>query len=141
MRSFIALLFLVSAISAETLENYKRIVRPEAQVCKEQLGATDVCKVMHGELQKTLYNEKAKCLSACVLERIGVMKNGSWTAVPAEHRLEVYNEVFAGDTNRLEFADRVINDCHEQADQKYRAVGYGCEAAYHAITCLWDLTY
>ncbi|GLH16824.1 Protein of unknown function [Gryllus bimaculatus] len=54
------------------------------------------------------------CLAACVLERLGVMRDGRWTTVPAEKRLQVYHKAFADDVMRLEAADAVINLCHER---------------------------
>ncbi|KAK7871135.1 hypothetical protein R5R35_013353 [Gryllus longicercus] len=69
------------------------------------------------------------------------MRDGRWTTVPAEKRLQVYHKAFADDVMRLEAADAVINLCHERADAKFKGrQGDGCDVAYDAIECFWRHT-
>ncbi|KAK7871446.1 hypothetical protein R5R35_010831 [Gryllus longicercus] len=125
---------LVATSSAETAEVFQKTIRPIAEGCKASAKATDedVETVVH--LKKD-FTPEGKCLMACVLEAIGVMRDG--TMASEEEILKPYRTLFADDPRRLSKADEVVRKCRAEALQKSQK----CDVAYVAAFCTIVNTY
>ncbi|KAK7871450.1 hypothetical protein R5R35_010832 [Gryllus longicercus] len=121
---------LVATSSAETTEGFQKTIRPIAEHCKETVKGTDEDVETAVHLKRDV-TPVGKCLMACVMEAIGMMRNG--TMASEEEILKPYRAVFADDPRRLSKGEEVVKNCRVEALQKFPT--QTCDMAHLAVFC------
>ncbi|GLH13051.1 Odorant binding protein 1 [Gryllus bimaculatus] len=114
----------------ETVVHLKKDFTPEGKSVEQQ----DVETAVHLSRDVT---PVGKCLMACVMEAIGMMRNG--TMASEEEILKPYRSLFADDPRRLSKAEEVVRNCRVEALQKFPT--QTCDMAHLAVFCTLVNTY
>lgn len=108
-----------------SVEERKAMEKSLLSECKTKEGASDadVTAAMAREMPAT---KPAKCMHACMVETIGLVKNGKPSA---EGAIELAKTAFEGNERAMNFVKEVSNECGavEDADR--------CELALKMMIC------
>lgn len=112
-------------VQSLSLEERKAMEKKILEECKTKEGATDadVSSIMAREMPTT---QTAKCLNACMVETVGLVKDGKPSP---EGAVELAKMAYDGDERAMSFAKDIGTDCAHIED------GDRCELAFKMMQC------
>lgn len=112
-------------VQSMTADERKAMEKKILEECKAKEGATDadVTSLMAREMPTT---QTAKCLNACMVETVGLVKDGKPSP---EGAVELAKMAYNGDERAMSFAKDIGTDCAHVQD------GDRCELAFKMMQC------
>lgn len=108
-----------------SLDERKAMEKQLLNECKTKEGATDadVESILNRQLPTT---QSAKCLNACLVETVGLVKNGKPNVDGA---VELAKMAFDGNDKAMKMAKEIGEECAHVADSDR------CELSYKMMAC------
>ncbi|KAK7871451.1 hypothetical protein R5R35_010833 [Gryllus longicercus] len=134
MRACVLLLFVVAAVTADTPEAFRKALLPYTLLCKEILKSSDADVDDVVNLRVENITEEQECLGECVMERLGMWRDGKYVAASFGLRVKLMKLLHAANPAILADVERLVHHCSHYSETHAR--GRKCHVFGYGVSCI-----